>query len=502
MASRDTTGKISLPGIDRRSVAVGDLPQVDIPLLNGGAARLVNMGAISREAGLTVSAIDRKNQEVAAEKQFTSIFLEAQKEINDFHATATGDEDISGQTLSIYDKYMNGLEERGLPSVQADIIRKKLNDRQAAIGQMGLNFELELKAKKYDADLSEAIENSANIVAGDPRLFGDQLKNVEGLIETSRLNGAEKADKLNKAKEMMGQVYLTKLTQNNPALARKEIASGKFDGMISPTARLTLDSMIESRFETMENRAERARKKQSEANAFELYNRIIEPRDDAPVSRQGIVDLVRSGDLKPSDGRTLINLMMSDDAKEDDLGAFAELARKETLGELTPEDVIAVHTAGNLKTSTAKSLISGITTGINSNETYKTGRDLIKAEFDKSEFGITKSGSAAREVEALREFQRRAVAPAEGETIDGIADEIVNRLRKSAQSDMKYKTELADIKAKLGVPASTTTDVKVLRGAAKKVREIAARGGMTTDEMHRKLNVLARRIGEIERGAK
>lgn len=501
MASRDTTGKISLPGIDRRSVAVGDLPQVDIPLLNGSAARLVNMGAISREAGLTVSAIDRKNQEVAAEKQFTSIFLEAQKEINDFHATATGDEDISGQTLSIYDKYMNGLEERGLPSMQADIVRKKLNDRQAAIGQMGLNYELELKTKKYDADLSEAIENSANIVAGDPRLFNDQLKNVEGLIETSRLNGAEKADKLNKAKEMMGQVYLTKLTQTNPSLARKEIASGKFDGMISPTARLTLDSMIESRFETMENRAERARKKRSESNAFELYNRIIDPQEDAPVSRQGIVDLVRSGDLQPAAGRTLINLMMSDDAKEDDLGAYADLARKESLGELTADDVIAVHTAGNLKTSTAKSLISGITTGINSNETYKTGRTLIQAEFEKGLYGQPVSKEiAGKEAEMLREFQRRSVAPAEGETIDGIAEEIVNRLRKTKTVGAQYDAELADIKRQFGVPVSTTKNVAELQKVAAQVQEVAARGGMTKQEMNRKLNALARRVQEVERG--
>lgn len=499
MASRDTSGKISVPGIDRRSVAVGDLPQVDIPLLNGGAARLVNMGAISREAGLTVSAIDRKNQEVAAEKQFTSIFLEAQKEINDFHATATGDEDISGQTLSIYDKYVNGLEARGLPSVQADIVRKKLNERQVAIGQMGLNYELELKTKKYDADLSEAIENSANIVAGDPRLFNDQLKNVEGLIETSRLNGAEKTDKLNKAKEMMGQVYLTKLTQTNPSQARNEIASGKFDGMISPTARLTLDSMIESRFETMENRAERARKKRSESNAFELYNRIIEPQEDAPVTRQGIVDLVRTGDLQPAAGRTLINLMMSDDAKEDDLGAYADLARKESLGELTADDVIAVHTAGNLKTSTAKSLISGITTGINSNETYKTGRTLIQAEFDKTEFGVTKGDSAAREAEVLREFQRRSVAPAEGETIDGIAEEIVTRLRKTAGSDREFRSELSAIRREMGVNINSVPE---LEKAASQVMAAEARGAITTVVMTKRLEALKRQIMEIEGGAK
>lgn len=499
MASRETKGKITLPGIDRRNVAVGDVPQIDIPLLQGGAARLVALGAITREAGQVVTAIDRKNQELAAEKQFTGIFLEAQKEINDFHATATGDEDISGQTLAIYDKYMNGLEARGLPSVQADIVRTRLAERQTAIGQMGLNFELDLKSKKYDADLSQAIENSANIVAGDPRLFGDQLKNVEGLIEGSRLNGAEKVDKLNKAREMMGQVYLTKLTQSNPALARKEIASGKFNDFISPTTRLSLDNMIEARFETMENRAERARNKLADANDFELYTRIVDPREDAPVTKQGIVDLVRSGDLKPAAGRRLINLMMSDEAKEDDLGAFAELARKETLGELTPDDVIAVHAAGNLKTSTAKSLISGITTGINSNETYKTGRSLIQAEFDKTDHGVTKGASAAREAEVLREFQRRAVAPADGETIDGIAEEIVTRLRKTAGSDREFRAELVTIRREMGVNTNSVAD---LEKAAGLVMAAEARGAITTAAKNRRLEILQRQIMELEGGAK
>jgi hypothetical protein len=494
MASRSTQGSISLPRIDRRSMPVTDIPQVQIPLINGGAAKLLAIGAITRDAALTVSAIDQKNQEMAAEKEFSSIFLEAQKEIADFHATATGDEDISGQTLAIYEKYMN-LEGRNLPAAQAEIVRGKLVARQTAIGQQGLDFELKLKSSKYDADLNTAIENSANIVAGDPRMFKEQLAEVEQLIGGARLNGAEKADRLDKARGMMGRTYLMKLSQTNPALARKEIASGKFDAMVDPASRLSIDSMIEGRFEKMENDAERERSRAAEKNSFDLYTRITEPQAGQAVSRQEIVDMVRAGDLKPSDGRTLINLMMSDESKEDDLQTFAELSQREALGTLTPEDVITAQAAGNLKTSTAKSLISGITTGLNSNETYKTGRDMIRAEFDKTDFGVTKSGSAAREAEALREFQRRAAAPQEGETIDGIAEDIVKRLRGNAKTDTAYRGELTAIRREMGV---NTESITALEAAADRVMEAAARGTIGEEEKKRKLATLQRKIMELE----
>lgn len=245
MASR-TVENINLPQVNRQSLPITDLPQVSIPKLNGGAARLLAMGAITRDMAATVLAIDQKNQETAANKEFTGIFLEAQKEINDFHATATGDEDISGQTLAIYDKFINGIDSRGLPSAQAAIIKEKLQQRQLAVGQMGLDYELKLKAQKYDADLNQAIENSANIVAGDPRLFDDQLKNVEEMIGASRLNGAEKAERINKSRETLGRVYLSRLSELNPGKARAEANSKRMNEIIDPGFKTSLLSKLDS----------------------------------------------------------------------------------------------------------------------------------------------------------------------------------------------------------------------------------------------------------------
>lgn len=496
MASR-TADAINLPRVNRQSLPLEGVPQVQIPQMSGGAQRLFMLGAITKEAALTVSAIDQKNQETAAQKEFTRIFLDAQKEINDFHATATGDEDITGQSLAIYDKYINGLEDRGLPSLQAEIIRKKLLSQQPVIGQQSLDYELKLKTKKYDEDVNATIENSANIVAGDPRLFNEQLAEVEKLISGARYNGAEKEAKLKSAREMMGRTYLVKLTQTNPSLARREIASGKFNSVLDPSARLSIDNMIDARFEKMENDAERERNRKAESASFELYDRITNPQQGKEVSRQDIVTMVRTGDLKPSDGRMLINLMMSDESKEDDLATFAQLSRLETLGELKPEDVIAAQAAGNLKTSTAKSLITGITTGLNGNESYKSGRDLIRAEFDKTDFGVTKSASAAKEAETLREFQRRAAAPQNGETIDSIADDIVKRLRKDSGSDRVYRSDLAAIRRETGV---NTNDVKAMEAAAARIQDAAARGAIDKVEMNKKLATLMRRIQEIEGG--
>lgn len=252
MASR-TAERVNLPGFERRSLRATDMPQVEIPALQGGAVALQALGGIAGEAAKVVGEIDRKNQEMAAEKQAADIFLGAQKEIADFQATATGDEDITGTTAAIYEKHISGLEGRGLPSRQVDMIRRKLQSRAESVALRGLDFELKLKAQKYDADLAGALDSMANIVAGDPSLFDEQLKSAEALIASSRLNGAEKAQRLDATRQAMGRVYLSRLSEVNPAKARAEIMSERMNGIIDPGFKTSLLGKLDNEARALAN---------------------------------------------------------------------------------------------------------------------------------------------------------------------------------------------------------------------------------------------------------
>ncbi|MFO0390191.1 MAG: hypothetical protein ACK502_10825 [Alphaproteobacteria bacterium] len=239
MASR-TQERINLPQASRQSVPVTGIPQVNIPLMDGKAKALSSMGNILNAAGTSIAEIDRKNQEMAAEKTYTDTLLAAQREINEARDSFTGDEDMTAATLGIYDRYIADVQTNTKNSIQAEYITKKLTAQRDSIGMMALDYELKFKAKKYDADLTATIENSANIVAGDPRLFKAQLKGVEDLIANSRLDGLEKTEKLTAARQMMGQVYFTRLSELNPAKARAEINSAEMNAIIDPKFKVSL----------------------------------------------------------------------------------------------------------------------------------------------------------------------------------------------------------------------------------------------------------------------
>lgn len=241
MATRsENITSINLPRADRRSVPVQNIEKVDIPLQLEAAQRVSAFGGIIKVAGKAIADIDRKNQEMAAEKTFSEIYLEAQRAIKEVQSQATGEEDITQASLGLYDRFIEEVDSRAGSSQQAEIIRGKLLSQRDSVGAAALDYELKLKAQKYDENLNATIDNAGNIVAGDPRQFPQQLKNIETLIETSRLNGADKAQKLNNSRRQLARVYLSRLSETNPSRARSEANSEAMNALIDPQFKTSL----------------------------------------------------------------------------------------------------------------------------------------------------------------------------------------------------------------------------------------------------------------------
>lgn len=254
MASR-TADNINLDRLNRNNIPAIASPQVHLPS-GEQAGRVAGVfGEVLRVAGNAVAEINHKNQEMAAAKTFSDIYLEAQTEINNFHNSATGSEDIAGQSLAIYDKYIEGIDKRVPNGIQADYIKTKLMALRDNIGISSLDFDLKLKAKKYENDLSAKIETAANIVAGDPSSFKIQLSDVEAVIVGSRLNAAEKEDKLNKARQLIGQMYVSRLAETNPAKARTVLQSGELDSIIDPKIKLVALNASENKIQSEASKA-------------------------------------------------------------------------------------------------------------------------------------------------------------------------------------------------------------------------------------------------------
>ena len=237
-------------------------------------------------------------------------------------------------------------------------------------------------------------------------------------------------------------------------------------------------------------------KKYQEQNGFNLYSRLT---SDNAEDRQGITKdsiklMVNQQLISGADGRKMIDLMATGGAKEDNLQTYSELSKREASGELTIEDIISAQANNQLTNATAKTMINSITTNLSSNEAYKSGVDLIKAEFDKSDFGITIGDAANKEAEALREYQRRV---ATGEKFNDVSTEIIERLRKTANSDRAYQKTLSSIRKDMGID---TSNPKLLEDAASQIMDLSSRNKINKQDAEMRLNALKRRIEELEGG--
>lgn len=251
---------------------------------------------------------------------------------------------------------------------------------------------------------------------------------------------------------------------------------------------ITMANTLSDRRRTREDREQRERQ---EKNMFLTYTNITDPEKRKGITRESIIEGVMKEDLSGEQGRTLIKLLETDESKEDDLATFVELSRLEASGELKADDVINAQASGNLKNATAKAFITSITSNLSQNEAYKSGKQVIEAQFDKTDFGVVQGDSAERQAEALREFQRRSAA---GEDPNEVADSIVNRLKQTAASDRVYRRTLMDIRKQTGLRVATEQDIDQ---AFEKIQAAAARGDLTKAEAAQKINALSRRKQEI-----
>jgi hypothetical protein len=243
MATRATDGAINLPRVNRQSVPVTGIPQVDIPLANGTARAALGISGIFQQVGTAIGEIDRKNQQMAAEKLSGDILVETYREIHEGRANYTGDEDIeaiAGSAMSVLDRKLAEVDSRVPNSIQRDYIKQKLTAQRDNIGMSELDYGLKLKEKKYELDLSAGIDNAANIIATDPRLFKEQLASIEGLINNSRLDGVQKEQRLRGARELATKVYFTRLAELNPGKARAELSSKEMNALVDPAFKTSL----------------------------------------------------------------------------------------------------------------------------------------------------------------------------------------------------------------------------------------------------------------------
>lgn len=241
---------------------------------------------------------------------------------------------------------------------------------------------------------------------------------------------------------------------------------------------------------------ERRRKEIQSRNMFDTYEKVTNPKTREDMDRNDIIQLVNSDQLSGEQGRQLIKLLETDESREDDLATFAELSRSEAQGELTVEDVMKSHASGRLTSATAKRFVEGLTSNLSGNEAYQAGSATIKAQFDRSEFGVAMGDTAEREAKALREYQRRV---SDGESPFEVADDVVGRLKDSAASDRVYQRTLSEIRKEVGV---STTNLEGVDQAAKAIADAAARGQIQKGDAARKLNALKRRREELQSGGR
>lgn len=209
-----------------------------------GASALSKAGDVAGEA---VTKIDERNQQLSAEKAFSDTYLQAQTEILKLRDTATGDEDLTGQTLAIYDKYSKNAKENFQGDFGKSYLERKLLDNRGNVATSSLQFESQLKAQKRVLDYDQTVDNARNIVLGDPTQFRAQTANLESTLDLLPINGVAKQQAAEKMREGMAQSYIARLAENNPALAKRELATPLINSMVSPEVKLSILNGIDSK---------------------------------------------------------------------------------------------------------------------------------------------------------------------------------------------------------------------------------------------------------------
>lgn len=208
------------------------------------------------------------------------------------------------------------------------------------------------------ASMLQVIQGNRNAAlrAGDEETRTALLNATNDTISGAVERGYISAEAGMRQKMAFAEDYATgRLTMMSPdaqiqALQSDDAKSGWLS-ILPPNKQQQLVDSAYRAIDAAESSRDRQLSELAEQNNFELYNLITDPETRGQVSRDQIVSLVRQGRLKGSAGRTLINLLESDESREDDLLAYSEIVRSEADGTLTVEDIQRAHSNGRLKTA-------------------------------------------------------------------------------------------------------------------------------------------------------
>lgn len=278
---------------------------------------LQNLSDALDENAKNLVKIDRQNQALSAEKLYSQTYLQAQSEIIKLRESATGDEDLTPQTLAIYDKYaQEASKQDGLSSYQKKYLDAKFTDSRGNVGLSALSYESDLKAQKRVLDLQEKIDASQNIILNDPSQFHSQIADAESAIDLAPLNGVAKEKLKIATKQGLAQSYIQSLGNLNPDAARRQLESPEVSTLIDPGAKVTLRSAIDAEQERRVRLAKQAEIDQAKKTQNEMLtkfytdglnmNDVLASKLPAfgQGSKQEFIDLIKKG---PTEGNPALH---------------------------------------------------------------------------------------------------------------------------------------------------------------------------------------------------
>lgn len=281
-----------------------------------------------------VKKADERNQTISAEKRYSETYLQAQQEILKLRETATGDEDLTGQTLEIYDKYAKSIQDdETLSDFQKRYLDSKFTANRDNIGSASLTYEAQLKAKKRLVDFDAKVDAAQNIILSDPSQLKSQIADLEATLGLVPMTGPAKTEVEKKMREQIAASYIGAIAQTNPAQAKKELQGKLMESMMSPDARLAAMDRMDGKIEALQRKAQ-----------ADLQMQILDPAGWGEKHGLG-VDQIAQMQANPATAsvvsdkkaKMVIKQMTAID-NTDGVIAFAQEVR-DTYGEYTPNAV-------------------------------------------------------------------------------------------------------------------------------------------------------------------
>lgn len=232
----------------------------------------------------------------------------------------------------------------------------------------------------------------------------------------------------------------------NPIDSKPSSSEVSFSDTLSPTALNSLDAEMRQRMSFMNTMADR-QAEQTKAllsatqakNAFDFTARVYaagatDPTTGQPVrvlTREDVIGAVNNGTLKPGDGEAIMKALTQEQPEVSDDGTFRDLQRRVYSGEDIFRQII--DAGSKLSKKDAASLLSlnqsqvrGQQGEFNADQKFyfNTLSDRLgqTGMFDKFD-----QGKQDRRAQALDEYRRRVMDPANTDSPSFIADDIASR---------------------------------------------------------------------------